>query len=173
MTGPPILYSPGAVPGLYPPGDVQGEGTWRAPYPWWYPESAKGRAIEWATLGPPPFLPVLAMTTDQDSFTVSTGFAFVILESQLVVRNNATGAVVTDPDALVQLQDGNGDANLFNVPQHVGNVFGSAQRPHYWQVPRILAPGTVFNVVVSNLDAVVNYRMYFAFGGFRIWGNAP
>jgi hypothetical protein len=158
---------------LSPPGGAQGALSWRAPYPWWYPENARGRAIEWASIGIN-FLPLLAGTAGQQVINISGGFAFTILSSQLEVRDDAApNALVAAPNALLQLQDGNGDANLFNAPLHVGTVCGTADQPFYWQVPRILSPNTAFSVIVTNLDAAVNYRAFFTFSGFRIWGNRP
>jgi hypothetical protein len=169
----PAFTAPGVPPSLAPPGEAGGALSWRAPYPWWYPRSARGRAIEWASIGSN-FLPLAAATTGQQVVNISGGFAFVILSSQLEVRDDAAGnALVAAPNALIQLQDGTGDSNLFNAPLHVGTVFGTAQQPFFWQVPRILAPNTAFQLTVQNLDTAVSYRMFFTFSGFRIWGNRP
>jgi len=172
---PPVLGIPGFPPGLAPSGEFRGDP--RGAYPWWYPQSAIGRAIEWATLGTQ-FLTLAAGTANQAQITVGGGFAFVILETMAEARDAATDADVPQPNVLVQLQDSAGDANLFNAPLHIRTVFGTAEEPHYWGtsgggVPRILAPNTSLTVSVTSREPAIGLDLFLAFGGFRIWGNRP
>jgi hypothetical protein len=112
---------------------------------------------------------LLASQTITLPIAINSDSAFLILSSTMVVTSVDNLTFLASWPILVQLNEGGGSRNLFNTPQHAMNVFGTAQRPYYWQVPKLLMPNSTFNVTLQNLEAT-DRHVHVTFSGFKIFG---
>lgn len=112
---------------------------------------------------------LLASQTLTIPININSDSAFLILSATMVETDTANTTFLTNRPLLCQLSEGGGARNLFNTPLHVDNVFGTAEEPCYWDVPKLLLPNSTFNVQLQNLEAV-NRNVRVAFKGFKIFG---
>jgi hypothetical protein len=140
-------------------------------YPWWYPAGARNRAIDYFVYGTD-FLPLNANATVQNSININGDSAFVILSAVLVETDVLNTTFLAQRPLLFGLQDTGSGRNLMNTPMHADNWFGTAELPKYWDIPKILAPNSTFNVTAINLEAV-NRNVRVAFHGIKIFSFSP
>jgi hypothetical protein len=144
-------------------------------YPWWYPDKAKGKAIDYFVYGTD-FLPLgaagAATATIQNNINISGDSAFVVLSAVIVETDTANTTFLAMQPILFDLLDQGSGRKLSNIPQHSDNWFGTAQLPKYWDIPKIIAPNSTFSVTATNLEATArNVRV--AFHGFKIFAFQP
>jgi len=143
----------------------------RGRYPWWYPDGAKGCAIDYFVYGTD-FAPLPLSATVQNNINISGDSAFCILSAVLVETDTGNTTFLAMKPLLARLQDTGSGRYLSNIPIHVDNWFGTAEEPKYWDVPKIIAPNSSFNVEMQNQEATArNVRV--AFHGFKIFGFRP
>lgn len=140
-------------------------------YPWWYPAGARNRAIDYFVYGAD-FLPLVASATTQNSININGDSAFVILSAVLVETAIDNTTFLAQRPLLFSLQDTGSGRLLSNTPIHADNWFGTAELPKYWDIPKILAPNSTFNVIAQNLEAV-NRNVRVAFHGIKIFSFSP
>lgn len=140
-------------------------------YPWWYPEGAKGKAIDYFVYGTD-FTPLALSATAVNNINISGDSAFCILSAVLVETDTANTLLLPFRPILVRLQDTGSGRYLSNHQVHADNWFGTAEEPKYWDVPKILAPNTTFNLEAQNLEATAR-NLRFDFHGFKIFGFRP
>lgn len=140
-------------------------------YPWWYPESAKDLMIEAFQYGID-WDPLAATASEGKPFQVDSGMAFVLLSTMLVETATDYTTFLTQWPLLVNIKSSSSSANLSNIPMSAGNWFGTAQRPKFWDVPRILPPSTSMMVTMQNLEATPRV-VRAAFAGFHIYEYKP
>jgi hypothetical protein len=140
-------------------------------YPWWYPDEAKGLAIDYFVYGTD-WLPLVASTTTQNNINISGDSAFVVLSGVIIETATDNTTVLTVPPLLFRLQDTGSGRYLSNIAVHAANWFGTAQQPKYWDIPKILAPNGTFAVEAQNLEAV-NRQVRVDFHGFKIFNFNP
>lgn len=147
------------------------EAAQRGRYPFWYPEGAKGLALDYFVYGTD-FVPLGASATVTNNINIAGDSAFCILSAVLVETDTGNTTFLANEPLLAQLADSGSGRQFSNTPIHVGNWFGTAEEPKYWDVPKVLAPNSTFNVTMQNLEAVArNVRV--AFHGFKIFGFRP
>lgn len=140
-------------------------------YPWWYPEGAKGKAIDYFVYGTD-YTPLQLSATATNQIGINADSAFVILSAVLVETDMANTTFLAQQPLLFSLSDSGSGRFLSNTAIHADNWFGTAQLPKYWDVPKILAPNSTFSVTVQNLEATArNVRV--AFHGIKIFSFAP
>lgn len=140
-------------------------------YPWWYPEGAKGKAIDYFVYGTD-FTPLALSATTVNNINISGDSAFCVLSAVMVETDTANTLLLPFRPVLVRLQDTGSGRYLSNHQVHADNWFGTAEEPKYWDVPKIIAPNSTFNVEVQNLEATArNVRL--DFHGFKIFGFRP
>lgn len=140
-------------------------------YPWWYPDGAKGRAIDYFVYGTD-FVPLGASATTTNQIAVNADSAFVILSAVLVETDTTNAIFLAQQPLLFSLSDSGSGRFLSNTPIHADNWFGTAQLPKYWDIPKILAPNSTFSVTAANLEATArNVRV--AFHGIKIFSFSP
>lgn len=145
--------------------------TRQGKYPWWYPDGAKGSAIDYFVYGTD-FLPLASGATVQNNININGDSAFCILSAVLVETGTDNTTFLANAPLLFRMQDSGAGRYLSNIPIHASNWFGTAQEPKYWDVPKILSPNTTFAVEAQNLEAVArNIRV--AFHGFKIFNFRP
>lgn len=114
------------------------------------------------------FLPLGASATANQQFDVQSDSAFLILAGVGVVTDTANTVFSANVPQLVTIRDEGSGRNVFNIAQHFGNVFGTAQLPAYWTYPKILKPKTTVDVELQNLEATArNVRI--GFWGFKLF----
>jgi hypothetical protein len=141
-------------------------------FPWWYPDGARGLAVD-AFVNAVDFTPLVAGGTQTQTINIPNDSAFVILSAELVATDTANTVFLAQAPVLSDLSDAGSGRHFSNTPVHVSNWFGTAQLPNYWQVPKIIAPNSAFNVTLQNLDLVNNRNIRVAFTGFKIFGFRP
>ncbi len=140
-------------------------------YPWWYPDKAKGLAIDYNVYGTD-FLPLGSGATTQNPINISGQAAFCVLSAVLVETEDDNTTFLAMSPLLFRLRDTGSNRELSNIAIHASNWFGTAAEPKYWDVPKIIAPNSTFIVEAQNLEAAErNVRV--AFHGFNIYNFRP
>lgn len=140
-------------------------------YPWWYPEGAKGLAIDYFVYGTD-YTPLAASTTTVNNINIDGGSAFCILSGVLVETDTGNTVFLAQAPLLLDLSDTGSGRKFSNTPIHASNWLGTAELPKYWDVPKVLSPNTTLSVSAQNLEATArNVRI--AFHGFKIFGFRP
>lgn len=140
-------------------------------FPWWYPEGAKGLAIDYFVYGTD-FTPLNASATTANNIAINGDSAFCILSACIVETDTANTTFLSNLPLLALLKDSGSGRDFSNTPIHADNWFGTAQEPKYWDVPKILAPNSAFSVQLQNLEAT-NRNIRVSFHGFKIFGFKP
>lgn len=111
------------------------------------------------------FLPILAGTTDQQSFTVDADADFVICQTTVSAFTTA-GASVNNPNSVCELKNESTGRLYQSVAQHVQNLFGTGERPFLWYCPEVLASRTTISLLLTNLS-VNDMNLRFSFIGVK------
>lgn len=141
-------------------------------YPWWYPQGARGNALDYFAYGTN-FAPLAAGATTQNPINIQNDSAFCILAAVMVETDTTNLIFLGQRPLLVDLFDSGAGRSLSSTPLHADNWFGTAQEPLYWPLPKILGPNSTFSVQLQNLDTVNARNVRVAFHGFKIFGFAP
>lgn len=136
-------------------------------YPFWFPEGAKNLAIDYFAYGTS-FLPLGASASTTNPININSDSAFFILSACLVETDTANTTFFLNRPLLCNLQEGGSSRGLFNQALHVDNVYGTAEEPKYWDIPKLLLPNSTFNVTIQNLEAVAR-NVYVTFHGFKLY----
>lgn len=114
------------------------------------------------------FLPLGASATATGNINIQNDADFIIVAGVITSRDTGTGAAQTTFPFLVQMTYGSSGRNLFDRAQDAENIFGTAQRPAWWTMPKFLQRGGVLSIQAQNIIATArNVRM--AFWGFKIF----
>lgn len=141
-------------------------------YPFWFPQKARGLAIDYFTYGTN-FTPLAAGSTTTNPINITNDSAFCILSAVLVETDTTNLVFLPQRPLLAKLQDSGAGRDLSNVATHVDNWFGTAEEPKYWDIPKILSPNTTFSVQMQNLDPANARNVRVNFHGFKIFGFVP
>lgn len=113
---------------------------------------------------------ILAASATQTLQTViQNDSAFIIIAANAVVTDAADTTQITFVPQTVQIQDQSAGRNFFDAPTHYHNVYGTAQQPAYWTLPRLVKAGSIISTTLANLEAFArNVRItYLGFKVFR------
>ena len=136
-------------------------------YPFWFPNGARDLALDYFAYGTD-FTPLALSATTTNAIAINSDSAFFILAATLVETFTDNTTFMAQRPLLCQLAEAGGARNFFNTPLHVDNVFGTAELPMVWPLPKLLLPNSTFNVQLQNLEAVArNVRV--AFHGFKVF----
>lgn len=114
------------------------------------------------------FLPLALSATATQEVQIQSDSDFVIGAAVAVVTDTANTTRLGFVPQLVQLFSSGTGRNLFSNPTHFENVFGTAQEPAIWPIPKVLPAASTFNAQLQNLEATArNVRL--AFLGFKIF----
>lgn len=141
-------------------------------YPWWFPDKAKGLAIDYQVYGTD-FLPLVAGLTTQNPINISGTAAFCVLSAVLIETATDNTSFLALSPLLFRLRDTGSNRELSNIAIHAVNWFGTAAQPKYWDVPKIIAPNSTFIVEAQNLELATNRNVRVAFHGFNIYNFKP
>lgn len=62
--------------------------------------------------------------------------------------------------------------DLSNEAGHIENVFGTGQRPCYWQTPKRFGATETITVTLGNIDPAVAYRAWLTFFAVKLYDRA-
>jgi len=100
--------------------------------------------------------------------TVQNDSAFVIIAAVATVTDSTDAVQVTFVPETVQIQDQAQGRTFFDSPTHFMNVFGTAQQPAFWTLPRLVKAGSTLATTLQNLEAVArNVRITYL--GFKVF----
>lgn len=116
------------------------------------------------------FLPVAAGGALTVQTNIQSDSAFIICSAVAVVTNTAETARQAFFSATVQIQDQTSGRNFFDQPTHFHNVFGTAEQPAWWQIPRLVYPASTLSTTIQNLDTVNARNARVLFLGFKVFG---
>lgn len=124
------------------------------------------------------FLPLGASATtfgniqiQQDShFLAVAGVALVTNTTDTTVINSESNATMSSK--LVLITDVGPGMPLSNVPVPLENMFGTAQRPAVWPIPKLFRAGGTIGTQIQNLIATA-HNVRISFWGIRIYYNMP
>lgn len=100
-------------------------------------------------------------------FSTNKDSDFAICYSMITAYTSA-GTQVTNPDYLYTINDTGSGRSLENQSDHVGNGFGTAQRPYIWPEPKLITGGSVISVPLTNLTATAA-RVILTFAGYKLF----
>lgn len=142
-------------------------------YPFWFPDKARGNAIDYFAYGTDFTPSIAAGATSTQPINIQNDSAFCILSAVMVVTDTSNTTFFGQRPLLTLLNDSGSGRYLSSVPIAADNLFGTAELPMVWPIPKILGPNTTFTVQVQNLDLVNALVVRVAFHGFKIFGFAP
>lgn len=97
--------------------------------------------------------------------------AFMIQALTAFAFNGTTFAEVTSPIATVQVTDTGSGTTLFDVPQMLRNVFGTASLPLFLPTERVLSPNASLLITVNNINSANALTYQFSFLGQKLYGQ--
>lgn len=111
-----------------------------------------------------------ASATQTLQTTIQNDSAFVIIAAVAVVTDSADTTQITFVPQTVQIQDQSAGRNFFDSATHFHNVYGTAQAPAYWTLPRLVKAGATLSTTLANLEAFArNVRISYL--GFKIFNQ--
>jgi len=114
------------------------------------------------------FTPLGANATTIQEVNIQSDSDFVIGAAVAVVTDTANTTRLGFVPQLVQLFSAGSGRNLFSGATHFENVFGTAQEPAIWPIPKLLSAGSTFSAQLQNLEATArNCRLTFL--GFKVF----
>lgn len=115
------------------------------------------------------FNPINASATLSVQTNIQKDAAFVIIAAMATVTDSPADTTrVTFWPATVQIRDEGAGANFYDQPTHFHNVYGTAESPAYWPIPKLLQPGATLTTTFSNIEA--NARIVrVAYLGFKVY----
>lgn len=112
---------------------------------------------------------ILAASTSQSlQTTVQNDSAFIIIAALATVTDSTDATRLTFVPQTVQIQDQSAGRNFFDAATHYHNVFGTAEAPAYWTLPRLVKAGSTLTTTLNNLEATArNVRIVYL--GFKVF----
>ena len=132
-------------------------------------QKIRGRAVDFFVYSQQ-LVPLGASAMATAEIQIQNDSDFIIVAGTLASRDTGTGAIQTDTPFLVQITNGGSGRNLFDRAQDAANIFGTAQRPAWWSVPKFLQGGSTLQVSFQNIIATAR-NVRFAFWGLKIFNT--
>lgn len=154
------MQTPGAAPSAPAAPPLLGTLSLLEPQYRWTRKDLFAYGTEFLTLG--------ASTTTTNTIGIQGDTDFIVTFAMCTVTDSANTTQLTFIPQLVMLSDASSGMSFFNIPLHAMNVYGDAQNPGVFAIPRVLRAATSMSVQHQNLEATArNVRC--AFMGFRSW----
>ncbi len=112
---------------------------------------------------------IATTASGSNSVTIQADSQFMVMALTAAVY--VSNALVATPYSTVQINDTGSGANLFDQPQIIGSIFGTAQQPSILPRPRQLLPSATLTFTVSNLNSAANAFYYFSLLGRKIYSR--
>lgn len=104
-----------------------------------------------------------------DTIKIQADSAYLVQALVCFAFNTVTFAEITSPIATVQVTDTGSGTQLFDNPQFIRNVFGTATLPFLMPTPRMLSPNSSLLVTVNNLNSANAVTYQFGFLGQKLY----
>lgn len=115
------------------------------------------------------FLPLAISATATTDIAIQSDSDFVIVACVQLVLTDADAGPALQPLATVTLLDAGSGRQLMDRAVAVENLYGTAQRPAYLPMPKLIKRASTFSTTLTNLEATArNYRL--SYWGFKIFG---
>lgn len=118
--------------------------------------------------------PLAALATVTVNTQIQNDSHFVCIGGCALVTDNADTAVINSPSnasaagKLIQVTDVAAGYPLSQVPVPLENLFGTAQLPAIWALPKIFRKGTTIATQIQNLYNAI-HRVRISYWGIRIY----
>ncbi len=137
------------------------------PFNGWIPRALWHRLKDFFIYGVD-FLPLAISATATRDIAIQADSDFLIVAGVRLYSSSADAPITTPSISTVQIVDSGSGRSLFNQAQHTDNVFGTAQLPAYWPMPKLVRMSSTISTTLINLEAVArNYRL--AYWGFKVF----
>jgi hypothetical protein len=122
-----------------------------------------------------------ASATSTLGFLIQNDSAFSICKTMFIITTVTntfsaelqpfgSGLTTGGVPVLVTMTDGGSGRSLSDNPIPIDCIYGTAQLPYIWQLPKIIDPSSQFNVTLQNLVATA-WHVRLAHAGYKIFGN--
>ncbi len=124
------------------------------------------------------FVPLNALATNTVNTQIQNDSHFVCIGGCALVTDNTDATVINSPSnanaagKLVQVTDVAAGYPLSQVPLPLESMFGSAQLPAIWALPKVFRKGTTIATQVQNLINAI-HRVRISYWGIRIYPKIP
>lgn len=124
------------------------------------------------------FVPLAISATSVLSTQIQNDSHFLIVAGVALVTDSAGAVVINAPNGanstgkLVTIRDVAAGFPLSQVPVPVENMFGTAQLPAVWAIPKLIRKGSTLEATVQNLIATA-HNVRLSFWGVRIYPDIP
>lgn len=116
------------------------------------------------------FLPIPAGGTVSFDTAIQSDSDFLAVAMTRVVTSVDNLTLVSGPvPQLVTVFDAGSGRQIFDRPQHMDNLAGTAQLPSYWPMPKIFRASATITTTVQNLDGANDRNTRIAYLGFKIF----
>jgi len=109
-----------------------------------------------------------AGVSNADQINIEADSDFMINKTTFTVFDT-NGDIVANPNLTVQLTDSASGRNLFDEPQAITSVAGTAQLPFVPPVAKLLRAKSTFTVTFSNRSAATMYLIAMSFAGTKMY----
>lgn len=116
------------------------------------------------------FQPLAGNATATVTLSIAADTDFIITYANCIVTDTTNLIQLPFIPQLVQLQDTAAGYQFFLQAAHAMTVYGDAQNPGIFAVPRVMRRATQLSVVHQNLEATSRNAFVF-FNGFKSWPN--
>ena len=103
----------------------------------------------------------LTLTQDADSYFIITGLSRVITNSDNTTFHTQAGITI-------QIKMSSSGREVMDVPAHLENIAGTAQRPAIWPVPKVVGPAATMAVTLVSFEAATRI-VRLTFYGYKVW----
>lgn len=137
-------------------------------YEAWIPEAYRNRMREFFVYGND-LLPIAIAGNVRNTISVDASADFLAIAINGTFRTNAAPPVIIPQPALtVNIIKGSSGRELFNIPQDVENVVGSARLPGYLGAPILIERSQTLSTQWVNLQGVA-VQIRYGFYGFKLF----
>lgn len=143
-----------------------------SPFVGWLPRSLWGRQKD-------PFIYSADFTgTDVLNFgvtrtvniSVQADSDFLIVAAVRVVTSTDNLTNVAFLAATVRITDQGSGRDLMDRSVHIENIFGTAQLPMYWPIPKVVEANSTLSTTLVSLETANNRNVRVSYYGFKIFG---
>lgn len=117
------------------------------------------------------FLPLAAGATAVNTIAIQNDSDFMVVKVNIFITDNANANPVNPENALLLalIKDSGSGRDLMDEPVAVANYFGTAQRPGFLPMPKIIRRASTLSTQMQNLDAVNPFNVRVSYLGFKIF----
>jgi hypothetical protein len=112
---------------------------------------------------------VASGATASGALQILADSAFLIQSTVVTSVDVTTGLLVSNPVGTIQLTDSGSGQSLFSAALPLSSVFGTAQLPFLWTLPRLLKANSTIAAQFTAGTTTNNVTYYLSFNGMKIY----